>query len=114
MPRVSHAQGEIVYVDLVGPISPKVSLAKYLLTMMEGFSRFVMVAPLQKKSAKEVSSAILNTWVKGAGGIPKIFHTDNGKELTWRNSSTISWASILVLGGQGTTKVTPLKDFIEL
>ena len=41
-----------------------------------------MVAPLRSKSAKEVSSAGLNTWVKGAGGIPKTFHADNGKEFT--------------------------------
>jgi hypothetical protein len=41
-----------------------------------------MVAPLRSKSAKEVSSAVLNTWVKGAGGIPKTFHADNGKEFT--------------------------------
>jgi hypothetical protein len=79
MPRVSHEQGEIVYLDLIGPVSEKISSFKYLLTMMDGFSRFVMVAPLRSKSAKEVSSAVLNTWVKGAGGIPKTFHADNGK-----------------------------------
>ena len=79
MPRVSHEQGEIVYLDLVGPVSEKISSFKYLLKMMDGFSRFVMVAPLKSKSAKEVSSAVFNTWVKGAGGI---FHTDSGKEFT--------------------------------
>ena len=68
--------------DLVGPIYfPKISSAKDLLTMMEGFSQFVMVAPQQNQNAKEVSSALLNTWVNGAGGIPKTFHTDNGKEI---------------------------------
>ena len=78
MPRVSHEQGEIVYLDLIGPVYEKISSFKYLLTMMDGFSRFVMVAPLRSKSAKEVSSAVLNMWVKGAGGIPKTFHADNG------------------------------------
>ena len=81
MPRVSHEQGEIVYIDLVGPVSEK-ALYQYLLTMMDGFLGFVMVAPLRSKSAKEVSSAVLNTWVKGARGIPKTFHADNGKEFT--------------------------------
>ena len=38
--------------------------------------------PLRSKRAKEVSSAVLNTWVKGARGIPKTFHADNGKEFT--------------------------------
>ena len=77
IPRVSHEQGEIVYLDLVGPISEKISSFRYLLTMMDGFSRFVMVAPLKSKSAKEVSSAVLNT-----GGKPKTFHADNGKKFT--------------------------------
>ena len=82
MPRVSNEQGEIVYLDLIGPVSEKISSFKYLLTMKDGFSRFVMVAPLRSKSAKEVSSVVLNTWVKGDGGIPKTFHADNGKEFT--------------------------------
>ena len=81
-PRVSHEQGEIVYLDLVGPVvSEKISSFKYLLTMMDGFSRFVMVAPLKSKSAKEVSSAVLNTWVKGAGESQKLFMLTMGKNL---------------------------------
>ena len=80
--RISHEQGEIVYMDSVGPISSKISSAKYLLTILDGFSCFVIVTPLPNKSAKEVSSAVLNTWVKRAGGIPQTFRADNGKELT--------------------------------
>ena len=68
--------------DLVGPVSEKMSSFKYLLMMMDGFSRFVIEVLLKSKSAKEVSLAVLNTWVKGAGGIPKTFHADNGKEFT--------------------------------
>ena len=30
----------------------------------------------------EVSEGVVNTWLKGAGGIPKSFRTDNGKEFT--------------------------------
>ena len=68
MPMVSHERGEIVYMDLIGSISEKISLAKYLLTMMDRFSPWLP------------PSAVLNTWVKGVRGIPKTFHTDNGKE----------------------------------
>ena len=28
------------------------------------------------------SEGVENTWLKGAGGIPKSFHTDNGKKFT--------------------------------
>ena len=39
VPLVLHDQGEVVYVDLLGPFSNQVSRAWYLLSMMDGFSR---------------------------------------------------------------------------
>ena len=68
MPRVSHEQGEIVYLDLVGPVSVKISSFKYLFMMMDGFSRFVMVAPL-KSQRGELSSA--QHMGKGGRGYPE-------------------------------------------
>ena len=42
-PQVLHDQGEVVYVDLLGPFSNQVSRTRYLLSMMDGFSRYVVV-----------------------------------------------------------------------
>ena len=42
VPRISHEQGEIVYMDLISPILEKISSAKYFVTMMDGFSWFVI------------------------------------------------------------------------
>ena len=38
VPRISHEQGEIVNMDLISPIFS----AKYFVTMMDGFSWFVI------------------------------------------------------------------------
>ena len=35
-----------------------------------------MVAPLKGKSAKEVTAAMVNTWIKGGGGIPRSVYMD--------------------------------------
>ena len=46
-PCVLHDQGEVVYVDLLGPFSNSVSRAHYLLSMMDGFSCYVVVFPVE-------------------------------------------------------------------
>ena len=68
VPRVSHRQGEVVYMDLVGPISPPISKYRYILTLMDGFSRYVKMVPLRTKTAREVAEAVLSGWIKGPGG----------------------------------------------
>ena len=82
VPRVSHQQNEVLYMDLIGPFPPTVSEYRYILTCMDGFSRYIMVAPLKGKSAKEVTAAMVNTWIKGGGGIPRSVYMDKGKEFT--------------------------------
>ena len=43
--------------DLVGPISPSISQYRYILTLMDGFSRYVKTVPLRTKTAQEVAEA---------------------------------------------------------
>ena len=80
-PRVLHDQGEVVYLDLLGPFSNQVSRARYLLSMMDGFSRYVVVVPVRSKSAADVSNAILDFWIK-VYGAPRKFYADMGAEFT--------------------------------
>ena len=54
--------------DLVGPISPSISQYRYILTLMDGFSRYVKTVPLRTKTAQEVAEAVLSGWIKGPGG----------------------------------------------
>ena len=72
-----------MYVDLVGPFSNKITPFRYILTMMDGFSRYVAVAPLQSKSAAEVGQGFLDHWVK-IHGVPRTVYSDQGTEFTAR------------------------------
>ena len=80
VPRVLHDQGEVVYVDLLGPFSNSVSRACYLLSLMDGFSRYVVVVPIRSKSAADVSNAILDFWIK-VYGAPGSFMQTRGRNL---------------------------------
>ena len=62
MPRVSHEQGEIVYMDQFLQIF--VDNDGWIFIIRHG-------GPPQAKNAKEVSSTVLNRWIKGEG------HTQN-------------------------------------
>ena len=50
---------EVVCVDLVGPITISNNKNKYILSILDQFSRFVAAVPLPDKSAKSVVSAIM-------------------------------------------------------
>ena len=109
VPRVSHEQGEFVYMDLVGPISPKISSAKYLLTMIGEFARFDMVCPFKSKSAKEMSEV-----AKRSMGISQIFsHRQwEGVYHSYGTASNDKLGIHFPLGGQ-TIRSTPFKEPIE-
>ena len=81
VPRVTHHQGEMLYVDLIGPFSAAITPYPYFLSMMDGFSRFVAVAPLRNKKAAEVSQTLLDYWIK-IHGLPQKIYSDRGREFT--------------------------------
>ena len=68
-PSVSHAQGDIDYMDVVGPISPKINSAKYLLTMMGGFSLLVMVSPSRARAPRRWAQRCWTPGWKGQEGV---------------------------------------------
>ena len=78
VPRVLHDQGEVVYVDLLGPFSNQVSRCRYLLSMMDGFSCYVVIVSVRSKLAVTVSCAILDFRVK-VYGAPKSFTRTRGR-----------------------------------
>ena len=49
--------------DLVGPLTLSTNKNKYILTMLDQLSLFCVVVPIPNKSAKTVSTAILNHWI---------------------------------------------------
>ncbi len=54
---------------------------QYILSMEDGFSRFISLAPLKSKQAEEVIQALLIRFISRFG-CPLTIHSDNGKEFT--------------------------------
>ncbi|MCP3663595.1 MAG: transposase family protein [Gammaproteobacteria bacterium] len=53
----------------------------YILSMEDGFSRFISLAPLKSKVSEEVIQALLERYISRFG-CPLVIHSDNGKEFT--------------------------------
>ena len=74
--------GSRLHIDLVGPImSPNPDNLKYILTMEDSFSRFVMLRGLKSKGGEEVTKALYDTWISTLGFVHTL-HSDRGTEFT--------------------------------
>ena len=76
-----------VYVDVIGPVSVK-SCKKYLLTIMDAFSRYADAIPMEGKSAREVSEALTISLTGVFGGAPLTNVADRGMEFVGRVTRT--------------------------
>ena len=54
---------EVICVDLVGPITISSNKNKYILSIMDQFSRYVAAVPLPDKSAQSVVNALMTNWI---------------------------------------------------
>ena len=73
-----------VYLDLVGPLSGnKVNgvTYKHILTILDGFTRFLTAIPLESIETEKVLDGLMNGYVFKYG-LPEAIHTDNGSNLT--------------------------------
>ena len=61
---------------------------KYVLLMIDGFTRFAEAIPLKTKTAVEVEDGIASGWICRHGA-PESFHSDLGKEFTNEILSTL-------------------------
>jgi len=69
-----------VHMDIVGPLDNQPGQARYLLTIIDSFSRWVEVFPLHDISAESVSDAFLFQWVARFGP-PLTLTTDRGTQF---------------------------------
>ena len=66
--------------DLVGPFEENENGDKYILTMQDGFSKFVCAHAIKNKEAKRMAKQLMVSWITKFG-CPIIIHSDMGKEF---------------------------------
>ena len=79
-PRRHGYPGEVLYVDLVGPMPKSHKDNLFICTMQDGFSKFVTAVMIPCKEAPVVANAVLEGWITKFG-CPYRIHTDQGTEF---------------------------------
>jgi transposase InsO family protein len=80
---------EHINMDILGPMNVTKRGNKYILNIIDTFSRWLVTVPLKTKEAKEIADAIMSHWVL-LYGLPKILHSDNAKEFIGKLTSEMS------------------------
>ena len=79
-PRRHGYPGEVLYVDLVGPMPKSHKDNLFICTMQDGFSKYVTAVMIPCKEAPVVANAVLEGWITKFG-CPDRIHTDQGTEF---------------------------------
>lgn len=72
--------GEIVAMDLFGPLPTTVRGYTVVLVIIDHFSRWVELAPLRKAEAADVAAILRDRWVP-QHGVPQVLLSDNGPQF---------------------------------
>ena len=72
---------ELLYIDLVGPLCETAEGFKYVLSVEDGFSKFVNLYPLRSKETAEVTRVLVERFI-GQYGCPAGIYSDNGLEFS--------------------------------
>lgn len=81
VPRRHSYPGERIYIDLIGPMPETNRGFRYILTVLDGFTRFAMAYPLKNKETNTVARTLLEEYIC-TWGCPVEVHSDQGTEFT--------------------------------
>jgi deoxyuridine 5'-triphosphate nucleotidohydrolase len=80
VPQRSGYPMQSIYCDLVGPLPVTPQGYQYILSVQDGYSRFISLYPLVSKEAKGVVDTLVDKFIK-IFGCPGRLHSDNGTEF---------------------------------
>ena len=78
--ETTHAPREIAYLDIIGPVMGIRSEHKYVLTAIDGYSRYLATRPIPNQRAHTVSNAILDIFQREMS-VPARVIVDRGTEF---------------------------------
>jgi transposase InsO family protein len=71
---------EFVALDVVGPLPKTVRENRYILTMIDHFSRYLVMVPMQDQTAETVASVLVKHWILKFG-VPAVILSDQGSNF---------------------------------
>ena len=74
-----HSKFTVIHADIVGPLSSRTA-QKYILTVVDRFSRWPVAIPLENTSSETIAKALLFNWFS-CYGIPETIVTDRGSNF---------------------------------
>lgn len=77
-----------VHVDLLGPL-PDNQRYKYIMVIVDAFSKYLQVVPLENKAMATTSTALMDHWIT-LFGIPHTLISDQGREFVNQNFALIN------------------------
>ena len=72
--------GERVHLDFLGPFSTSRNGNKYILSIIDQFTKWIEVCPLPDQTAELTAKTLVDRWISRFG-MPVIIHTDQGKNF---------------------------------
>jgi deoxyuridine 5'-triphosphate nucleotidohydrolase len=109
-PRQHGFPGEVLYVDLVGPLPRTDGGKAYICTMQDGFTRYVTATTIQNKYAETVAGAVLDSFITKFG-CPTRIHSDQGSEF--RNNLWTGLMDRLQIKKTETPTYNPHSNLVE-
>jgi len=71
---------EVIFIDFCGPLKTTISGKRYILAIIDQFSRYVSLNAVARQDEKTTADIIKNKWILKFGA-PKYIHCDKGKSF---------------------------------
>lgn len=79
--QVDKKRFNVIHIDIVGPLLPTANYNQYVLTIIDHYTKFLTLIPIQDQSSENVSQTLVQHYIK-IFGIPSVIISDNGNSFT--------------------------------